>query len=63
MGILMLVCMSVWYVRANRDPNPRTNLNEILQTHLPLFKEGFGASLTPSSLPGWAWGPETLLAD
>jgi len=39
--------------RANGNPNPCTNLDEILHAHLHLSKEGFGVSLTPTPpLPG-----------
>jgi len=31
--------------RGNGNPNRYTDLNEIMQAHLILFKEGFGASL------------------
>jgi len=44
MGVQMSVCM--W--RANGNPNPCTDLDEILYTHPYLFKEVFfGAGLTP----------------
>jgi len=39
------VCLSVGIVgmwRANGNPNPSTDLNEILHTHPHLSKEGFG---------------------
>jgi len=44
---LTYVSLSVGMSRANKNPNPSSYLNEILQAHLHLFKEGFGASLTP----------------
>jgi len=41
--------------RANGNPNPCTDLDEIFHAHPHLSKEGFGASLTPPP-PPWAWG-------
>jgi len=41
--------------RANGNPNPCTNLDEILHAHSYLSKGGFAAGLSPP--PG---GPETL---
>jgi len=39
--------------RANGNPNPCTDLDEILHAHPHLFKEGFYAGLTPHPLlPG-----------
>jgi len=41
--------------RADGNPTPCTDLDEILLTHLHLSKEGFGAGLIPAptpSLPG-----------
>jgi len=44
MGVQMFVCLSVGMWRANGNPNPCTNLDEIL---------GFGPGLTPApSHPG-----------
>jgi len=40
--------------RANGNPNPCTDLDEILHTYPHLPKEGFVAGLAPS--PAWAWG-------
>jgi len=37
--------------RANEDPNPCTDLDEILHAHHHLSKAGFGAVLTPCPLP------------
>jgi len=57
MGVQMSVCLSVGVWRANGNPNPCTDSNEILQAHLHLSKEGFGAALTPAPLllePGGA---------
>jgi len=54
MGVQKFVCLSVGMWRANGNPNPCTDLDEILHTHLHLSKEGFGAILTPA--PAWAWG-------
>jgi len=39
--------------RANGNPNPCTNLDEIFPAHPNLSKEGFGAGLTPTTC---AWG-------
>jgi len=39
--------------RANGNPNPCTDLDEILHTHPHLSKEGFVPGLTPTP---WAWG-------
>jgi len=41
------VCLSAGMWRANGNPNPCINIDEILHTHLHLSKKGFGASLTP----------------
>jgi len=39
--------------RASGNPNPCSDLDEILHTHPHLSKEGFGPGLTPDpSLPG-----------
>jgi len=52
--------LSVGVWRVNENPNPCTNLNEILQEHPHLSKEGFGVGLTPlPHLPG-PGGLETL---
>jgi len=43
--------------RAHGNPNPCTNLDEILHALPHLFKVGFGAGLTPTpttSVPGGA---------
>jgi len=40
------VCLSVGVRRANENPNPSTDLVDILHTHPHLCKEGFGAVLT-----------------
>jgi len=49
------VYLSVGMWRANRKPNPCTDLDKILNTHPNLSKEGFGAGLTPTP-PSWAGG-------
>jgi len=36
---------------ANGNLNPCTNLDEILEAHLHMSKEGFGSGLTPT--PSW----------
>jgi len=51
----MFVCLSVGMWRANGNPNPYTDLDEIFYAHPNLSEEGFGASLTPAPSP-WAWG-------
>jgi len=43
-------------LRANGNPNPYTNLDEIFYAHPHLSKEGFGAGLTPTPYLSWAWG-------
>jgi len=43
----LFVCLSVGMWRANRNPNPCTDLDEILHTHPNLSKEGFGPGLKP----------------
>jgi len=45
--------------RANGNPNPCTELDEILHAHPHLSKEGFGTGLSPAP-PG---GPKTLKAE
>jgi len=55
MGVQMFVCLSVGMWRANGNPNPCTNLDEIFHAHPHLSKEGFGVGLTPPP-PPWAWG-------
>jgi len=43
-------------LRANGNPNPCTDLDEILHAHPHLSKEGFSAGLTsPPPPPPWAW--------
>jgi len=58
----LFVCLSVGMCRANGNPNPYTDLDEIFPEHPHLSKEGFGAGLTPHH-PPWAWGLETLKAE
>jgi len=48
--------------RANGNPNPCTDLDEILHTHPHLSKEGFGPGLTPTPSPPGPRGLETLKA-
>jgi len=50
------VCLSVGMWRANGNQNPCPNLDEILNAHPHLFKEGFGASLTIAPSFIWGWG-------
>jgi len=47
-NVCLDVCLSNGMWRVNENPNPFTNLNEILHTHTHLSKEGFGAGLTPA---------------
>jgi len=47
----MVVCLYVGMWRANGNPNPYNNLDEILHTHPHLSKEGFGPGLTPAPAP------------
>jgi len=49
--------------RANGNPNPCTNLDEILHTHPHLCKEGFGPGFTPAPSPPGPRGLETLKAE
>jgi len=51
MDVQMFVCLFVGTWRVNGNPNPCTDLDEILQTHPHLSKEGFGAGLTSCPLP------------
>jgi len=51
MGIQMFVCPSVGMWRANGNPNPCTDLDDVLLTYPHLYKEGFGAGLTPAPHP------------
>jgi len=49
----MFVCLSVGMWRANGNPNPCSDLDEILHAHPRLSKEGFDAGLIPHPLlPG-----------
>jgi len=43
--------LSVGVWRANGNPDPSTNLDEILHPHPHLSKEGFGPGLTPAPSP------------
>jgi len=51
MGVQMFVYLSVGMWRANENPNPCPDLDEILHTHPHLSKEGFGPGLTPAPSP------------
>jgi len=63
MGVQMFPCLSVGMWRANWNPKPCTDLDEIFHTHPHLSREGFDAGLTPSPF-SWAWGRlETLKAE
>jgi len=59
MGVQMFVCLPLDMWKAYGNPNPCTDLDEILLTHPHLSKEGFGAGLTPPPPPG-PGVPETL---
>jgi len=50
MGVQMFVCLSVGMWGDNGNPNPCTDLNEILHTHPLLSKEGFGTGFTPPQM-------------
>jgi len=50
------VCLSVGMWRANGNPNPCTDLDEILHAHPHVSKEGFCAGLTTTPFSAWAWG-------
>jgi len=54
MGVQISLSVDNW--RVNGNPNPGTDVDEILHAYPDLFKEGFGASLTPAPTPAWAWG-------
>jgi len=58
MGVQMFVRPSVGMWRANGNPNPCIDLDEILHAHSHLSKEGFGPGLTLDSrlLTPWALG-------
>jgi len=51
MGVQMYVSLPVGMWKANGNPNPCTDLDEILHPHPHLPKEGFGEGLTPSPSP------------
>jgi len=44
--------------RADRNPNPCTDLDEILHAYPHLFKRGFGPGLTPTPSPLGLGGPK-----
>jgi len=48
--------------RANGNPNPFTDLDEIFYAHPHLSKEGYDAGLTHAPSP-LAWGLETVKAE
>jgi len=60
MGVQMFVCLSVGMWRANGNPNPCTDLDEIFHAYPHLSKEGFGACLNPTAPPPGLRGPKTL---
>jgi len=49
--------------RANGNPNPCNDLDEIFHAHPHLSKEGFGAGLTPAHSALGFRGPKTLKAE
>jgi len=57
------VCLSVGMWRVDGNPNPCTDCDEILHMHPHMFKEGFGAGLTPPPPPSGPGGPEPLKAE
>jgi len=59
----MFVCLSVGMWSANGNPNPCTDLDEILHTHPHLLKEGLGLGLTTAPSPPGPGGLETLKAE
>jgi len=59
----MFVCLSVGMWRANGNPNPYTDLDDISHAHPRLSKEGFGVGLSPSPPPPGPGGPKTLKAE
>jgi len=52
--------LSVGLWRANGNPNPWTDLDEIFHAHPQLSKEGSGAGLTFTPSPPGPGGPKTL---
>jgi len=57
MDVQMFVCPSVGMWKANGNPNPFTDLDEILHTCSYLSKEGFDTGLTPPRPShSCAWG-------
>jgi len=63
MGVQMFVCLSVGMWRANGNPNPCTDLDEIFHAHPHLSKEGFGPCLIFAPSPPGPGGLETLKAE
>jgi len=61
MGVQMFVCFSLGMWRVNGNPNPCTDLDEILHPYPHLSKEGFGTGLTHT--PSQTGGHETLKAE
>jgi len=51
MGVQMFVCLSVGMWRANGNPNPCTDVDEIFLAHPHFSKEGVGAGLIPAPFP------------
>jgi len=61
MFVCLSVCPSVGKWRANGNPNPCINHDEILHAYPHVSKEGFSAGLTPS--PPGTGGPKILKAE
>jgi len=51
MFVCMFVCLPVGMSRANGNPNPCTDHDEILQAYSGLSKESFGLGLAPAPSP------------
>jgi len=59
----MFVCQSVGMWRANGNPNPCTDHDEILHAYSHMPKEDFGAGLTPAPSPPGPGGPKIPKAE
>jgi len=63
MGVQMFVCLSVGMWRANGNPNPCTDLGEILHAHPHLSQGRFWYRFDPRPSPLGPGGPKTLKAE
>jgi len=63
MGVQMFVCLSVGVWRANGNPNPCTDVDEILYAHPPPVLEKFWCRFAPFPLGPGPGGPKTLKAE